>query len=70
MTRAIWLTVTVLALFVGISGCFPYRDWRWNGNGHGYANRASRDEDKNGNRWNGSNCYRQGSDTVCRRSGD
>jgi hypothetical protein len=62
--RTMW-PIAVLALLVGISGCFPYyRDWR--GNRYGQEQRdthytdTSRDPPSR-------DCWRQGNDWVCRR---
>jgi hypothetical protein len=65
MMRTTWPTMTVLALLVGISGCFPHPDWRGNPYGEEYrdlryadTNRDSPDRD----------CWQQGGDWFCRGS--
>lgn len=68
MMRTMWPTMTVLALFVGISGCYPYyRDWRGNRNAQEYRNPNYVDTNRNPP---DRDCWRQGGDWVCRRSGN
>ena len=57
MVNAILNTLTVLALCVGLSGCwFPARDWQGNQRdnpyGHGYRERSGRDCSSGDNHWN------------------
>jgi hypothetical protein len=65
MMRTIWPAMTVLALLVGLSGCFPYRDWQ--GNPHGQAYRDPPRYVNTNNDPPGRDCWRQGGDWVCRR---
>jgi hypothetical protein len=70
MTRTMLPTITVLALLVGISGCF-YPSGRWRGGRQEYRSGSRQeyrdphyvDADRNPPR---RDCWRQGSDLVCR----
>ena len=63
MTQNMWPTMAVLALVGGISGCFPYRDWR--GIRQEYRDPQYVDTNRDSP---GRDCWQQGSDWFCRRS--
>jgi hypothetical protein len=66
MTSTMWSTVTVLTLFFGISGCFPYYRGDWRGHRYDGNDRAPRyaDTDRDPP---GRDCWREGNNWACRR---
>jgi hypothetical protein len=65
MMRTMWPTITVLALLVGIAGCFPYHDWRGNPYGQEYRDPHYVDTDRDPS---GRSCWQLGDDWFCRGS--
>ena len=64
MMRTMWPTITLLALLVGIAGCFSYRDWRGNPYRQEYRpHYVDTDRDPPDR-----NCWQLGDDWFCRGS--
>ena len=65
MMRNMWPITAVLALQAGISGCFPYRDWRGNSYAQEYRDPHYVDTNRDPP---GRDCPEQSDDWFCRRS--
>jgi hypothetical protein len=65
MMQNMWPTMAVLALVAGISGCFPYRDWRGLPYRQEYRDPHYVDTNRDPP---GRDCWQRGSDWFCRRS--
>lgn len=70
MMRTMWSLLSVLALFVGMSGCVVHerRDWRDRRYGREHYDRDDYGRDRrDGDDRYSSDCWREGRDWVCRR---